>query len=73
MRLKPFSYKGFVVEVERRTVLTNPRCGWTWGKKRSIASFYAYNPDTKQRVEGVGAIRKAKAAIDKIQPETKEA
>ena len=73
MRLQPFLYKGFVVEVERQTVLTNPRCGWTWGKKRSIASFYAYNPDTKQRVEGSGAIRKAKAAIDKIQPETQEA
>lgn len=67
MRLKPFLYKGFAVEVERRTVLTNPRCGWTWGKKRSLASFYAYNPETKQRVEGIGAIRKAKEAIDKIQ------
>lgn len=67
MRLKPFLYKGFAVEVERRTVLTNPRCGWTWGKKRSIASFFAYNPETKQRLEGYGAIRKAKAAIDKIE------
>jgi hypothetical protein len=67
MRLKPFTYKGFVVEVERRTVLTNPRCGWTWGKKRSLASFCGYNPETKQRVEGCGAIRKAKQAIDKIQ------
>jgi protein-disulfide isomerase-like protein with CxxC motif len=67
MRLKPFLYKGFVVEVERRTVLTDPRCGWTWGKKRSIASFYAYNPETNQRVKGGGAIRKAKESIDKIQ------
>ena len=50
MARQTFLYKGFAVEVERSTVLTNPRCGWTWGKKKSIASFYGYNPETKQRV-----------------------
>lgn len=67
MARQTFLYKGFAVEVERMTVLTNPRCGWTWGKKKSVASFYGYNPETKQRVEGSGAVRKAKAAIDAIQ------
>lgn len=64
MTTETFSYKGFVITVDRRTILTNPRQGWTWGKKRSIASFSGYNPETNQRVEGSGAKRKAMAKID---------
>ena len=61
-----FSYKGFVVSVERRTVLLDRRQGWTWGKKRSIASFHGYNPETKQSIKGNGAKKKAIAMIDSI-------
>jgi hypothetical protein len=66
MTRQTFAYKGFIVDVERRTVLINPRQGWTWGKKQSIADFHGYNPETKQTVKGNGAIRKAKAAIDSL-------
>jgi hypothetical protein len=66
MTTETFSYKGFVITVERQTVLLNPRCGWTWGKKRSVASFRGYNPETKQIVSGSGAKRKAKAKIDSL-------
>lgn len=66
MTRQTFSYKGFIVDVERRTVLTDPRQGWTWGKKRSLADFHGYNPDTNQTIKGCGAVRKAKAAIDAL-------
>jgi hypothetical protein len=66
MTRQTFAYKGFIVDVERRTILTDPRQGWTWGKKRSIASFSGYNPETNQRVDGSGAKRKAMAKIDSM-------
>jgi hypothetical protein len=66
MAMQTFVYKGFIVDVQRRTILTDPRQGWTWGKKRSIASFSGYNPETNQRIDGSGAKRKAMAKIDSM-------
>lgn len=66
MAMTDFSYQGFVVTVETRTVLLNPRQGWTWGKKRTLSTFRGYNPETGQSIKGTGAKLKARAAIDAL-------
>lgn len=67
MAMTDFSYKGFVITVETRTVLLDSRQGWTWGKKKTMSSFRGYNPETNQSISGSGAKLKARAAVDGLE------
>jgi hypothetical protein len=66
MAMSDFTYKGFVVTVETRTVLLDHRQGWTWGKKKTLSTFRGYNPETNESIRGSGAKLKARAAVDAL-------
>jgi hypothetical protein len=66
MAMKDFTYKGFTITIDTRTVLLDRRQGWTWGKKRTLSTFRGYNPETNQSISGNGAKRKAIAMIDSL-------